>query len=156
LNDNLDQLAEFLKEFTDATGVYIGKLVPPMVEIDDDADENAHINEEDPKVIQIIHASKEHRFMVDTYLKSDEGISHEAFAEKEGEEEEAENSDDEKKPEKDEDILDVMNHIYVKEVVREPKMHFWKVPRLGSYMAIPLVYESCMYEDALDKAVEDH
>jgi hypothetical protein len=44
----------------------------------------------------------------------------------------------------------------VKEVVREPKMHFQKVPRLGSYMAVPLIYHNCLSDQALDRAVEDH
>jgi len=33
LSDNLDELAVFLKEFTGATGVYIGKLVKPRKDI---------------------------------------------------------------------------------------------------------------------------
>jgi hypothetical protein len=44
-------------------------------------------------------------------------------------------------------------HIYVKEVVREDKMHYFKVPRLGCFMAVPLEYSSCMFEDALEVAV---
>jgi hypothetical protein len=35
-------------------------------------------------------------------------------------------------------------------------MHYYKVPRLGSFMAIPLVYNSCLFEDALDNAVADY
>ena len=35
-------------------------------------------------------------------------------------------------------------------------MHFYKVPRLGSFLAIPLVYNSCLFEDALDNAVQDY
>jgi hypothetical protein len=35
-------------------------------------------------------------------------------------------------------------------------MHFYKVPRLGSYMAIPLEYFSCLSENALDNAVQDY
>ena len=35
-------------------------------------------------------------------------------------------------------------------------MHFYKVPRLGSFMAIPLVFKSCLFEDALDHAVSDY
>ena len=42
------------------------------------------------------------------------------------------------------------------EVVRESKMHFEKVPRLGCYMAIPLVYDSCLFNEALEEAVEDY
>lgn len=34
-------------------------------------------------------------------------------------------------------------------------MHFQRVPRLGSYMAIPLIYEHCLTDAALDAAVED-
>ena len=47
-------------------------------------------------------------------------------------------------------------HIYVPEVIREPKMHYWTVPRLGSYMAVPLVYKSCLSITAFDKSVTDY
>lgn len=40
--------------------------------------------------------------------------------------------------------------VYVKEVVREPRMHFYKVPRLGSYLAIKLEYDSCLFEESLN------
>ena len=42
------------------------------------------------------------------------------------------------------DIVEQFKHIYVEEVVREPKMHYWTVPRLGSFLAVPLVYKSCL------------
>ena len=35
-------------------------------------------------------------------------------------------------------------------------MHFQKVPRLGCFMAIPLVYNSCLSNEALEEAVEDY
>lgn len=54
------------------------------------------------------------------------------------------------------DILATYRHIWVPNVVREPRMHFYKVPRLGSFMAVPLVYNSCMFEDALENAVNDY
>jgi hypothetical protein len=34
-------------------------------------------------------------------------------------------------------------------------MHFYRVPRLGSYMAVPLEYDSCLSAAALDAAVTD-
>ena len=46
--------------------------------------------------------------------------------------------------------------MFVKEVVREPRMYFFKVPKLGSYMAIRLEYDSCLFEGALDQAVADY
>jgi len=43
----------------------------------------------------------------------------------------------------------------VPEVVRDPKVHFYKVPRLGSYMAIRLEYTTCLFEEAFDAGVLD-
>jgi len=45
--------------------------------------------------------------------------------------------------------------ILIKEVVREPRMHYFKVPRLGSYMAIRLEYDSCLNETAFDAGVKE-
>lgn len=53
------------------------------------------------------------------------------------------------------DILKQYKHLYVKEVVRNPKMHYWKVPRLGSYMAVPLVYKSVLSVDSFQHAYDD-
>jgi hypothetical protein len=44
----------------------------------------------------------------------------------------------------------------VKEVVREPRMRYFKVPRLGSYLAVQLKFKSCLYEESLDAAFADH
>lgn len=46
-------------------------------------------------------------------------------------------------------------YVFVPEVVREPRMHYWQVPRLGSFMAVPLVYKSCLNIASFDKSVED-
>jgi hypothetical protein len=47
-------------------------------------------------------------------------------------------------------------HILIPEIVREPRMHYYDVPKLGSYLAIKLEYESCLFEDAFDQALLDH
>lgn len=46
--------------------------------------------------------------------------------------------------------------VYVPDVVRENRMHFFKVPRLGAYLAIKLEYDSCLNEKAYDAAVADY
>jgi len=51
LNDNLQELTDYIHLHAEVTGVYIGKLVYPAKAIDDDADDKAHIDEEAPKVI---------------------------------------------------------------------------------------------------------
>ena len=45
-SDLLQELVDHLKEYTNASGVYIAKLIRPKKEIGDDANENAH---EDPE-----------------------------------------------------------------------------------------------------------
>jgi len=47
------------------------------------------------------------------------------------------------------------HHILVEEVVRNPRMHYFKVPRLGSYIAIQLEYESSLHEEAFDEGVKE-
>ena len=46
-------------------------------------------------------------------------------------------------------------HLIVDECVREPRIHYYDVPKLGSYLAIKLEYESCLFENAFDEAVLD-
>ena len=82
LEDNLQDLVDFIQEQTGSTGVYFGKLVYPAKEIDEDADDKAHFDEEAPKVIKYTHASKGHEFMVDVVLTEETAeLSHSVFKE---------------------------------------------------------------------------
>ena len=46
-------------------------------------------------------------------------------------------------------------HLVIPEVVRDSRVHFYKVPKLGSYMAIRLEYQTCLFEEAFDAGVQD-
>ena len=161
LEDNLQELVQFIQEQTKATGVYVGKLVHPEKEIDEDADDRAHLDEEASKVIKFVHASKGHEFMEGVVLTQEQAqLSHAVFGESE-DAEGAEGGGEESENEtplsaKPKDIIETFKHTFVEEVVRQPKMHFEKVPRLGCFMAIPLVYNSCLFNEALEEAVEDY
>ena len=48
------------------------------------------------------------------------------------------------------------DHILIKEVVREPRIHFFTVPRLGSYLAIKLDYKSCLSVEAYNAGIQDN
>jgi hypothetical protein len=39
-------------------------------------------------------------------------------------------------------------------VVKNEKMHYFKIPKLGSYLAVPLVYRSFLSEKLFDVALE--
>lgn len=94
--------------------------------------------------------------MVGSVLHPDQGISHQLFNPTEGDEDGAgEEEGDEKADSGAPDILKSYPHKYVSHVVRQKDIHFWTVPRLGAFMAIPLIYQSCMSDEALDAAITD-
>ena len=131
-----------------------------MKPINDDDDDTAHIDTEAPLVLKFKNANEDHEsFMVGAVLTNDKGIAHQLFTEGEeeapAEAEEEEGEEGVKNTPDQTDILNTSKFKFVSEVVEESKIHFWKVPRLGSFMAIPLVYNSCLFESALDKAIED-
>jgi hypothetical protein len=162
LNDNLHGLVDMLKEATSATAVYIGKLARPFKPVNDGSTEDDHLNPDADPLIRFVHANKEHSFLVDKTLRADQGLTFEVFKNlEEVKEEEApveeveEGSEEKPKVQKEpEEILP--RSIYVKEVVREPKMHFFRVPRLGSYLAVRLEYQSCLSEEAFDAGLADY
>lgn len=48
-----------------------------------------------------------------------------------------------------------LNQRYVKNVIREPTMYYFDVPKMGCYLAIPLTFRSCLYEGSFDAGVAD-
>ena len=126
LEDNLQDLTEFLQKNTNSTGVYMGKLVYPSKEIDDDADGDAHLNKEEPKVVKYLNASQGHEFMIDVVLGPEEGITHDVFKEQEDDvKSEADGEEDGKDKAAETDVLkSYKGVVYVPEVIREKRMHF--------------------------------
>ena len=155
--DNLEDLSVYLHENIKATGCYIGKLEYPFKEIPEDANENAHLDMESPEIIKFIFSNSDHRSkVVGTSLSPGQGITHNVFSE----DFTTNNEQLDFVPEGSEqpdysNIVDQYKHIFVNEVVREDKMHFWNVPRLGSFMAVPLVYKSCLSVESFQKAYDD-
>jgi hypothetical protein len=94
-------------------------------------------------------------------LTQEQGLTFDVFKEAEAEAEaeqpdgEEEGEEGEVKPVKEPEEQ-FPKHVYVKEVVREPRMHFYRVPRLGGYLAVKLEYDSCLFEGALDAAIADY
>ena len=142
LTDHLQDLTDYLKKFTNSSAVYIGKLVTPKKSITEGDDDQAHLDEGSEKIIHFSHANKEHEFLVDQILTKGSGLTFDVFEDK---------VDEDGKP----IVQENPQHILVKEVVREPRIHFFKVPRLGSYMAIRLEYNSCLFTEAYADGIKD-
>ena len=95
-----------------------------------------------------MHASSDHYYLEDQVLKQDQGITYQELFNAPDPEPTEPNPDD---PPKE----NLPKFIFRDEVVTESKMHYFNVPRLGSYMAIKLEYDSCLFEEAFDAAVSD-
>ncbi|CAG9313927.1 unnamed protein product [Blepharisma stoltei] len=152
VDDLLTEFANHLKEELDCTGVYIGileKIKRPITDLDG---EFAHVDDSAPDHIRYIAASAGHEFMIDKTLKEDEGeITYSIWKEEEAEVDkpESEDGDHEKVVEKK------AKFAYVPDVVNNPKIKFFDVPKLGAYFATPLTYKSCLSESSFDTAVDD-
>lgn len=158
LSDELQNLAEYLKEFTGSTAVYVGKVCKPFKSIKEDADDTAHLDPSAEDHIQFIKADSDNGFIVDKILKQNEGVTFKALF---GEEEEKEKEEEPEEDENGEKIVKppkevLPRHKFIPEVVEDPSVHFFRVPKLGSYLTIKLEYQSCLFEEAFDAAVLDH
>ena len=100
--------------------------------------------------------------MVDKILAPGSGVTYDLFVDTpaEGEEVPAEEPqlDEEGNPipvpEKEpEEVLP--KHMVIPEVVRDDRVFFYRVPKLGSYMAVRLEYETCLFEEALEAGIAD-
>ena len=142
LSDNLQDLTDHLKQYTSSEAVYIGKLVQPKKPIDEGDNDEAHIDKTSETCIHFSHANAEHDFLVDQKLTRGDGLTFDVFED---------SKDEAGNPVVSEDP----QHLIVQEVVREPRMHFFKVPKLGSYMAIRLEYNSCLFVESYNEGIKD-
>ena len=68
LADNLQSLTGFLKEYTTATGVYIGQLDYPSLPVQPDSSSTAHLDYEARQVLKFNWASDGHDYMIGEVL----------------------------------------------------------------------------------------
>jgi hypothetical protein len=156
LEYELPLLVEHLKEHTTSTAVYIGKVQKPKRKIRDDQNDKAHIMPSAPEQIEIQFASEGTEFLVDKVLKQEDGITYDLFREVAEEEKAPAEEGEEGAGKKDESAEKLPKHIFVPEVVREERIHYFDVPKLGSYLAVKLEYDSCLSEEAFDAAFAAH
>lgn len=151
VEDFLPELSQFLKDETHAAASYIGKLEKikrPITLLDN---EKAHIDEDAPQVIRYIAASAGSEFMIDQTLNDTEGEA--TYSIWKEDEPPAEETEEEKLIR--ESQKDKLKTVCVDDVINDPRIKFFDVPKLGAYFAVPLTYNSCLFETAFDAGVED-
>lgn len=128
------------------TGAYIGYLNHPVKDItEEDEEENAHLNTGIPKLINYIGSSKSHKeLMQGKTLPLDKGVSAAAFA----------LSLDDPVPAEDGTVEHKEKYVYVPNVVKNENVHYFRLPKLGSYITLPLTYNSYLTEHIFDVALQ--
>ena len=168
--DHLNEICEKFKNIIGATGVYISKYdLKRKYPIEPDADENGHIDPSNTNVLQYVHWCNDHAFLEHQFLPPGEGITYKLIGKGEGDEEEGEGENQEEKKEEPEEgdeeegekkekepKEEILKHIIVEEVVNEPKMKFFREPRLGCYYAIDIRYKGSMQYSSLLSAIENY
>lgn len=141
LSDLLQNFSIYLQQFTGATRVYVGKLIKPNKPIKDDSDDKEHEDPNTTEIIKYIHATPDQQFLIERTLTPEQGLTHEILKRvvKEGEgdgEAKDGGKEDEGCQEPEEPSKPVPQNIFVPEDVREPRMHYFRVPKLGSYLTV--------------------
>jgi hypothetical protein len=123
--------------------------------ITDESDDKAHMDETATQIILYVAACDDHKFMVSKMLETEGSVTYTVF-QPEVKEEEQEQKEETSEIKEEEVKVNEPAHRFIPDVTREPKLRFFRVPRLGCYMAISLKYNSCLYDTSLDKAIEDY
>jgi hypothetical protein len=160
--DNLDSYCENLKNLVDATGVYVMSYEKKRrINILEEDDENAHLLED--IVLRYLNFCQDHAFLKNKNLEPGQGVSYDLVIPKEDTPEEnkqleegnsTENPEDGQKIKKE---LDPKNK-EIKEVVGSEegtKIKFFREPRLGSYLAVDMSYNSSLSQSSLLSAIEN-
>lgn len=135
----IDRLPEFMNKKFSLTGTYVARYDHPFKKfnLDENDELKAHIDLEAEKVMTYISCSEDHKFMMNKNLPKAKSCTYSLFDDKD--ETEAVNYDTEVDEETGDEIV---KYLYIEDVIRpgDNKVHFFKYPRLGSYIAFPLIY----------------
>lgn len=162
LSGLMDEFAKHLKAVTGASAVYIGRKeasadAPPAEEGGGEEGEEADTSN-NGSVLKYIAATEGHEFMLENKLLPKQGVTFRVFKQDAPKEEEPADEDEEggklkpKKvePEKEDNSVFVQNVLMGEDA---NKMHFWRLPNLGSYFAMRCPYEACLNEKTLEEAM---
>jgi len=160
--ENCDDLEDVIQDFVDhirdnseATSVYLGHRERVKNAVTDDDNDQAHINPEGKQIIKFLAVDKEHEWLRKKLLEEGQGITFEVWNEPAAEEEQENPEGENEEGVQPEPKEEKLNSVFVPSVVVEPKVHFFEVPRLGSYFAVPITIKTCLNENAFDKAFEE-
>ena len=164
---NFSGFCETLKKLVNATGVYMALYDLKRRPVSEDDDEYGHIHPSNTKVIRYIAWCEDHSFLHGRCLETNEGVTYSLFQQKteqvdpnqQGENNEANNNpqgDQQQVLEqgkKEETANGELPTLLIDDVVLEPKIRFFREPRLGCYYAVDITYKTSLSYASLLSAI---
>ncbi len=165
-----NHICQRLKELINATGCYIGIYDLKRKPVMEDDDENGHIDPSNSKVLRYIGWNDDHNFLDGKFLEQTQGVTFDLIfpQQKNQQQQDGENQNqqtqEQKPPEaqqqatekKEEDVNpeDAIQTLLIDDVVNENRMHFFREPRLGCYLALDLTYKTSLSYNSLLSAIQ--
>ena len=178
-NLGFNSICENLKKLVNATGVYVAEYELKRKPVTEEDDENGHIHPSNTKVIRYIGYNNDHSFLHGKCLEPNQGVTYDLIngtpvqqqpnptenAQQENPPQEQqpqavdpnkppENPNAAQKPEEEAVKERPINSLMIEDVVTEPRMKFFREPRLGSYLALDITYNTSMSYASLLSAIQ--
>ena len=157
-----NHICQRLKELSGATGCYLGIYDLKRKKVEEDDDETGHIDPSNAKVLRYIGWNDDHNFLEGQYLEQNQGVTFDLILPQQKPPQEGEEQkNQEKQPmpqieQKKEEMPkeEELNNILIKDVVNEPRMKFFREPRLGCYLSLDLTYKTSLNYNSLLSAIK--
>ena len=154
-----NHICQRLKELSGATGCYLGIYDLKRKKVEEDDDETGHIDPSNSKVLRYIGWNDDHNFLEGQYLEQNQGVTFDLILPQQKlqqQEGEGEQKSQEKPviPQVTEQKKDELNNILIADVVNEPRMKFFREPRLGCYLSLDLTYKTSLNYNSLLSAIK--
>ena len=143
-----NDLPSFIEKQKKLPAIYIGMLEHPTRAISDEEEEEyAHLDTSQSKLITYIGASGGQKFVLGRELQPEKGVTYTVFQPKEEEQPPVEG---EEAP-----VNTQPNYLYIPDVTKDERIVYFRIPKLGAYLACPLSYKSVLSERAFDEGVKE-
>lgn len=163
--DNFNYICEELKKNVNSTGVYIVIYDLKRKSVTEDDDEFGHIHPSNSKVLRYIGWCKDHSFLHGKNLENNTGVTYDLILPKtvlvdpnqnqDNQENKTEQPQDVSKQQKDIPVDNItLNHLLIEDVILDPRMFFFREPRLGCYLALDITYQTSMKHESLLSAIQ--
>lgn len=142
----LSEVCEELEKRFELGGAYIGEVKHPKRNItENDEGETAHLELDQPKRIEYIAYSKSQAAILEGKSLPLDSVTGSLFQEKPPADDPV---DGEEKPKE-------KNFVYVPEVIKNEKIVYFRLPKLGAYMAVPMICREYLGEALFETGLEE-